>query len=74
MKNPGRAGVKKMTENQETAARPGASAALRTGLEAFIRRNFGPAAGLVTSDGFLRTSPAAGGLDGFFAALLVRRR
>ena len=36
-----------MTENRETAARPAVSAALRTGLEAFIRRNFGPAARLV---------------------------
>jgi 16S rRNA (cytosine967-C5)-methyltransferase len=30
------------------------------------------ARGLVTADGFLRTSPARGGLDGFSAALLVR--
>jgi hypothetical protein len=30
------------------------------------------ARGLVGADRFLRTSPAVGGLDGFFAALLVR--
>jgi 16S rRNA (cytosine967-C5)-methyltransferase len=37
------------------------------------RNNLPPAAaGLVDADGFLRTSPLREGLDGFFAALLIR--